>query len=359
MPPSSVGYGKTQRLFQVTAGRRITVRFTTPSRTVSSTLGHFSRSVTFGPLAGNQYGLALGGPMGSDEVSFILTAEEVRQSGFVNGNVLVPLPGERTPLTEDPELHALIAEWIGTFPAELPNRTQRTRRERCAIIPGPMPDERPRKQTSRARRVLLIAGATVGVYLLLGTIIHNVVLPERVPPTEQYLQVGTRLDSVGEGFRQVVTRMEGGLIWTRLVLEPNAPGPPEHVHTGFGEFFQVTEGTLSVLYNGEVRQLGPGDELDIPPGTPHKPFNTTDQPVVVEGEKGPLPAEFGLFLLQAYAFFDGDPANSLPPRALFQMSLFSPRYELWMAGPPIVLQRVFFGLIAPTARLLGYRSFYE
>jgi hypothetical protein len=97
-----------------------------------------------------------------------------------------------------------------------------------------------------------------------------------------------------------------------------------------------------------------------PVGDPtRRPFNTTDQPVVVEGEKGFLPAEFGLFLIQAYAFFDADPANSLPPRAISQMSLFSPRYDSWLAGPPIALQRLFFGMIAPTARLLGYRSFYE
>jgi len=219
-----------------------------------------------------------------------------------------------------------------------------------------MPDEPAlARKTGRARRALLIVSVAVGVYFLLGLIVHNLVLPERVPRPEAYLAVGTRLDSEQEGFRQVITQIGDGRIWTRLVLEPNAPGPPEHVHTGFTEFFQ---GTLSVLYNEEVRELGPGDELEIPPGTRHKPFYTTGQPVVVEGEKVFLPAEFGLFLIQAYAFFDADPANSLPPRAVFQMSLFSPRYDSWLAGPPIALQRVLFGMIAPTARLFGYSSFY-
>ncbi len=123
-----------------------------------------------------------------------------------------------------------------------------------------MPDEPAlARKTGRARRTLLIISVAVGVYFLLGLIVHNLVLPERVPPPEGYLAVGTRLDSEQEGFRQVITRIADGRIWTRLVLEPNAPGPPEHVHTGFTEFFQVTQGTLSVLYNGEVRELGPGD----------------------------------------------------------------------------------------------------
>ena len=43
--------------------------------------------------------------------------------GSVNGNVLVPLPSERTPLTTDPALYPLIQRWIGAYPKALPNRT--------------------------------------------------------------------------------------------------------------------------------------------------------------------------------------------------------------------------------------------
>lgn len=54
-----------------------------------------------------------------------LTAEASRQknSGQVNGNVLVPRPDERIPFTNDPAARALIARWIGAYPTELPNRT--------------------------------------------------------------------------------------------------------------------------------------------------------------------------------------------------------------------------------------------
>src|SRR5579871_319985 len=43
--------------------------------------------------------------------------------GSVNGNVLVPLPSERTPLTTDPAVYRLIQRWIDAYPKELPNRT--------------------------------------------------------------------------------------------------------------------------------------------------------------------------------------------------------------------------------------------
>ena len=44
------------------------------------------------PSRRNQYGFRMGGPLGSDSLSFVWTAEETRESGLVNGNVRVPLP---------------------------------------------------------------------------------------------------------------------------------------------------------------------------------------------------------------------------------------------------------------------------
>ena len=76
------------------------------------------------PSRRNQYGFRLGGPLGSEKLSFVWTAEETRESGFVNGNVRVPLASERTALAEDPELRALIQTWLDAYPKEAPNRTE-------------------------------------------------------------------------------------------------------------------------------------------------------------------------------------------------------------------------------------------
>ena len=54
-----------------------------------------------------------------------VTLEGTRQTlrGSVNGNVLVPLAGERTPLAADPAVRSLIQRWIDAYPQALPNRT--------------------------------------------------------------------------------------------------------------------------------------------------------------------------------------------------------------------------------------------
>lgn len=54
-----------------------------------------------------------------------LTMDGSRQSirGIVNGNVQVPAPDERTPLTNDPVLRPFVERILASYPAELPNRT--------------------------------------------------------------------------------------------------------------------------------------------------------------------------------------------------------------------------------------------
>jgi mannose-6-phosphate isomerase-like protein (cupin superfamily) len=202
----------------------------------------------------------------------------------------------------------------------------------------------------------------IAAYILIGALLDKVVFPEAEPGAEYYPREGQVFVSKTEGFRQNVLKRENGLVWSELTLEPHAAGPPEHIHTTFPEKFMVAEGTLSLMVNGEKKILRSGESLLIPPGTPHKPFNETGSPVVVRGPLVPeygIPEQFSVFLTQAYGFFDESESNNQPPAALLQMSRFSPKYDSWLAGPPVFLQKILYFAIAPTARLLGYRTYYE
>jgi hypothetical protein len=70
----------------------------------------------------NNYGLNLGLPLWN-HAFLSLDGSQDKIRGSVNGNVLVPLPEERTPLTDDPELRPIVERFLGAFPAEPPNRT--------------------------------------------------------------------------------------------------------------------------------------------------------------------------------------------------------------------------------------------
>ncbi len=73
------------------------------------------------PSHENSYGLNLGGPAGKLGDLFGAFAQQ-KIRGMVNGNVLVPLEGERTPRTSDPERRAVIQRFLNAYPDELPNR---------------------------------------------------------------------------------------------------------------------------------------------------------------------------------------------------------------------------------------------
>lgn len=212
------------------------------------------------------------------------------------------------------------------------------------------------------KRLILWIVAFALAYVLIGALLDRVIFAEAEPGPQYYPREGQAFVSKIEGFRQTILKREGGLAWVELVLEPHAPGPPEHIHTSFAENFIVAEGTLSLLVNGEKKLLRAGESLLVTPGTPHKPFNETASRVVVKGpltrEHG-MPEQFTVFLSQAYRFFDESESNGRPPKALLQMSRFSPKYDVWLAGPPVALQRALYFIIGPTARVAGYRTYYE
>ncbi|MDE0104724.1 MAG: hypothetical protein OXN89_20305, partial [Bryobacterales bacterium] len=81
------------------------------------------------PANENRYGFRLTGPV-TGKTRFTVNASQQRIRGQVNGNVLVPLPNERTPLLvdpasgerTDPDTWAIVEQLLGAYPAELPNR---------------------------------------------------------------------------------------------------------------------------------------------------------------------------------------------------------------------------------------------
>ena len=52
--------------------------------------------------------------------------------------------------------------------------------------------------------------------------------------------------------------------------------PPEHFHPRQVERFEVLEGTVRAIVDGDERRYGPGETFEVPAGTPHQ--MTADEP---------------------------------------------------------------------------------
>ena len=69
----------------------------------------------------NQFGFNSSGDLVAERLFFTTSLDIVRESGFVNGNIRIPLPSERTPTSSDPATAAIVAALLQAYPAEDPN----------------------------------------------------------------------------------------------------------------------------------------------------------------------------------------------------------------------------------------------
>lgn len=74
------------------------------------------------PAHDNQYGFQVEAPLWRGSYVLLETTQQ-KTRGMVNGNVLVPLSSERTPLATDPALRDYIQRVLNSYPDEIPNRT--------------------------------------------------------------------------------------------------------------------------------------------------------------------------------------------------------------------------------------------
>ncbi|MDX1982684.1 MAG: hypothetical protein SFV51_20605 [Bryobacteraceae bacterium] len=73
------------------------------------------------PARENDYGFQFGSKLGRRHF-FSADGRQQKLRGQVNGNVLVPLASERTPLAADPAIRAIVSRYLSVYPNELPNR---------------------------------------------------------------------------------------------------------------------------------------------------------------------------------------------------------------------------------------------
>lgn len=73
------------------------------------------------PARENDYGLQVAAKAGRLGY-FSIDGRQQKLRGQVNGNVLVPLPSERTPLTAEASVRPIVERFLAAYPAQLPNR---------------------------------------------------------------------------------------------------------------------------------------------------------------------------------------------------------------------------------------------
>jgi quercetin dioxygenase-like cupin family protein len=145
-------------------------------------------------------------------------------------------------------------------------------------------------------------------------------------------------------FERTSADTNGALLSFKETFQVGPQRPPAHLHATQTERFTVLNGTLGVRIGRETRVLGPGETVQVPPGTAHTLWNAGGEVCVHRVEMMPALAMEDFFHeIVTIEAEGGIPPNSLAQAARLAILLLRHRNQL--AGIPWFLQRVFFGLV--------------
>jgi mannose-6-phosphate isomerase-like protein (cupin superfamily) len=147
----------------------------------------------------------------------------------------------------------------------------------------------------------------------------------------------------------------GEILRIDTVNPPGAVPEPTHVHPRQVSAAHVVSGRLRFVVDGVVRDVGPGEDVTIPAGVPHRFFNPGDEDAVSIQEFRPaLRSEQFFRVLFALAERGELDESGMP--SLMHLAVLVPAFadEIRVTRPPWLVQRVVFALLGPVAARRGY-----
>ena len=136
---------------------------------------------------------------------------------------------------------------------------------------------------------------------------------------------------------------------------PGGP-PPRHFHPEQDERFEVVEGTVKVELDGEVRELGAGDSIEIPRGAVHRLWNPAQGDARAIWRTTPAGRTDQWFRALDALHREGRTGRDGQPGMLaFGVLLSEYRDVFRLAGPDLLLRPVF-ALLATIGRARGYSA---
>jgi len=177
-------------------------------------------------------------------------------------------------------------------------------------------------------------------------------------------KAGDTIESPHSGARIIFLKTardtNGQLLQLDDLMKGGGRVPIEHVHPYMEERFEILSGSARLSMRGQQRDVGAGQKVVVPAGTPHVWGNPNDDEVHLIIEFRPA-----LRMEEWFETFFGlqkdgkvNPNSGLPN--VLQWAVISREYEdeIYLASPPLLVQRVRYGLLATIGKLLGHKARY-
>jgi quercetin dioxygenase-like cupin family protein len=160
-------------------------------------------------------------------------------------------------------------------------------------------------------------------------------------------------------FRKRAADTAGELLELDLFLAPGAFVATPHVHPNQTEVFRVVRGHVQVRVGKDLRTYGPGEVATVPPGKRHAWWNPFGDEAHLIVEVRPALGTETMFETFFGLAQDGKTmAGGLPRPLQLLVLLDAYRQETTMPAPVSWVLTPLVKVLAPLARLFGYRASY-
>jgi quercetin dioxygenase-like cupin family protein len=142
-----------------------------------------------------------------------------------------------------------------------------------------------------------------------------------------------------------------------LYIRPGGAVAGKHVHAYITERFEVVTGTVRFHVGGRDELAPRGERIEVLPGVVHDWWNVGDDEAHVLVDISPA-ERFELMIENLYGLANDGKTDSRGVPSLLPLALFAREFrrEGEFIRPPRIVQRVLFALLAPIARMRGYKA---
>ena len=145
----------------------------------------------------------------------------------------------------------------------------------------------------------------------------------------------------------------GEFVKCRMSVIPGGFMPVRHIHPSQSETFEVISGSVKLEYDGNTKILSQGESFTISKGLPHQWWNTSTseelQMIITMTPAGNWETQ----MEQVFGIM-----NSKGKLSFLQIMAMLREYEMYISGPPIVIQKIMSAVLYPVARMMGIKKFY-
>ena len=157
-------------------------------------------------------------------------------------------------------------------------------------------------------------------------------------------------------FKETSKDTNGKYVTYDYYAKPNQPISPKHFHPNAEESFEVIRGNVRFEFADGIKDAKAGDYVVMKPGTVHTGYNIGSEELYLKAKIEPA-LHYEQYYRTCFKLAEQGKVNKKGVPNLLQLAamMYYMKDETFLPKG-ILAQKIFFNVVGPIAKLLGYKS---